>query len=192
MPHPREQREFSFPLIYLEKRVKKTFPYLGRLSRTLNLIVLLFGVMTSVSPGLAARSGEPLQGHTLPGHLVPLLKTVPPLERRPNRPCFISQLVWPFSISRPWMPCWRRKQIQHTPLSSLSHAADLQNSLRAAPETVDHVVTYLKGQGFHVESIASNNCSITASGTAATVEKAFSTTLQQYRLNGRVGRCPNG
>lgn len=56
--------------------------------------------------------------------------------------------------------------------------------------TVEQVVSYLKGQGLTITSVAANNMLVNASGTVATVEKAFGVTLNDYQVNGRVVYAP--
>src|SRR5579863_7381817 len=44
---------------------------------------------------------------------------------------------------------------------------------------------WLRSEGFHVGAVAKDRITISASGTAAQVERAFNTGLERYRLNGR-------
>lgn len=56
--------------------------------------------------------------------------------------------------------------------------------------TVESVVSYLKGQGLTITSVAPNNMLVNAAGSVATVEKAFGVTLNDYQVNGRVVYAP--
>ena len=52
-------------------------------------------------------------------------------------------------------------------------------------DQVDRVTDYLRGQGLSVDSVSGNRLTVDASGPAAAVQKAFGTTLQNYRNGSR-------
>ncbi|MFI9388498.1 protease pro-enzyme activation domain-containing protein [Kutzneria sp. NPDC052558] len=52
-------------------------------------------------------------------------------------------------------------------------------------DQVDRVTNYLRGQGLSVDSVSGNHLTVDASGPAAAVQKAFGTTLQNYRDGAR-------
>ena len=54
--------------------------------------------------------------------------------------------------------------------------------------SVDAVTAWLRGQGIAVEAVTPDRMTIQASGSAATVERAFSTSLGQYRRSGKILR----
>src|SRR5487761_2785606 len=53
---------------------------------------------------------------------------------------------------------------------------------------VDAVTAWLRGQGIAVEGVTPDRMTIQASASAATVERAFSTALGQYRRSGKILR----
>jgi subtilase family serine protease len=53
---------------------------------------------------------------------------------------------------------------------------------------VNQAQAWLRGQGFTVGAVSKDRLTIAASGTAAQVEAAFGTTLQNYKVNGRTVR----
>ncbi len=175
----------------------KNFPQLPRGCTTTLLIIALLLVLiplktfTSVPPVFAMSSEGPIQRHTLPGHLVPLLKTVPSIGQAPQ-----STLIH-LSIGLALQHQQTLNALlaaQANPASALYHSylTPQQFNILFGPAqtTIKQIVAYLHGDGLTIESIASNKLFITASGTAATVEKAFNTTLKQYRLNDRVVYAP--
>ena len=187
-------------LLHLEAIVKKSFHVSASWSRTLAIFALLLVLMCSkasmsVPPVFAIPSipsGGPIQRHTLPGHLVPLLKKVPPIGPAPQS-TLIHLSIGLALQHQQTLDALLAAQVN--PASALYHhyVTPQQFKYLFGPHqtTINQIVTYLHKQGLHVESIASNNLFITASGTAATVEKAFSTTLQQYRLDKRVVYAPS-
>jgi len=54
---------------------------------------------------------------------------------------------------------------------------------------VAQVSSFLGGQGLQVTGVAQGNRWVSARGTAAQVERAFATTLQEYQFHGRVRRA---
>jgi subtilase family serine protease len=54
--------------------------------------------------------------------------------------------------------------------------------------SVGQAEAWLRGQGFSVGAVSKDRLTIAASGTAAQVESAFGTTLQNYSLNGQTVR----
>lgn len=176
--------------------MKKSFQLPGLRSTMLTVIALLFVLMTSEAFTsetlvIAARSGGSIQRHSLPGHLVPLLKKVPPIGQAPQST--LLHLSIGLALQHP-QALDALLAVQANPASALYHHYLTPQAFKIlfGPQqaTVDAIVTYLHKQGLHVESVASNNLFITASGTAATVEKAFNTTLNQYQLNGRLVYAP--
>jgi subtilase family serine protease len=53
-------------------------------------------------------------------------------------------------------------------------------------EDMDAVVSWLLAQGFKVDEIAAGRLSITFSGSAAQVQRAFRTTIREFSLNGEI------
>lgn len=62
--------------------------------------------------------------------------------------------------------------------------ADFTAAYGPTSASVDAVTSYLKSQGFTSVSASPNNLLVSASGTAAEAERAFHTTLTEYRLGG--------
>jgi subtilase family serine protease len=177
--------------------VKKSLQVPALHATTLTICALLLVLMPSqafmsVPPVFAIPSPGPIQRHTLPGHLVPLLKKVPPIGQTPQSTSI--QLSIGLALQHP-QTLNTLLAAQADPASAFYHTyiTPQEFNLLFGPHqtTVNQIVTYLHGEGLNVESIASNSLFITASGTAAIVEKAFNTTLKQYRLNGRVVYAPS-
>jgi len=55
---------------------------------------------------------------------------------------------------------------------------------------VDAARAWLSSQGFAVGAVPANHTTVSASGTVAQVERAFQTTLNEYRVGGRSERAP--
>lgn len=64
--------------------------------------------------------------------------------------------------------------------------SDFVNEFGPTAATVNAVTSYLDAQGFSDVSVAGNNLMITAAGTAAQVESAFNTSLEQFNVGGHV------
>jgi Pro-kumamolisin, activation domain len=80
----------------------------------------------------------------------------------------------------------RHSGLYHQYLSSREFLA------RFAPTqaTVNRVIAWLRSQGLLVHSVAANHLLIDASGSLATIEQAFQTTLATYQVNGRTVYAP--
>jgi subtilase family serine protease len=81
-------------------------------------------------------------------------------------------------VSDPKSPSYRHFL---TPLQWERRFSPSESSVRA-------VATWLRGQGIAIDGVAPDRMTVQASATAATVEKAFGTTLGQYRRGKRVVR----
>ncbi len=128
---------------------------------------------------------------TIPGHLVPALKNHTPLHVSTSS----RQLQLSIALN-----LRNRDQLnallsaQNDPASSYYHhyltPQEFTNLFGPTPDTVSQVVNYLTSQGLKVNSISSNNTLIDASGSVATVEKAFNTSLSDYTYEGRSVYAP--
>lgn len=58
--------------------------------------------------------------------------------------------------------------------------------------TVEKVAAYLRAQDLAVDAVTPNNLLINASGSVATIEKAFAVTLETYSFEGRTVYAPTG
>ena len=67
-------------------------------------------------------------------------------------------------------------------------AAQWESRFSPAASEVSSARTWLASQGFTVGAVSKDRITISASGTAAQVEKAFGTTLKNYKLHGRTVR----
>lgn len=87
------------------------------------------------------------------------------------------------------------KQVSN-PGSALFHhyLTDAAWNARYAPTTaaVAKAESWLRGQGFKVGAVARDRLFVTASGSAAQVEKAFGVSLGYYKVNGHTVRLANG
>ncbi len=83
---------------------------------------------------------------------------------------------------------------QNNPHSPLYHQylTPAQFAAQFAPTraTVKSVTAYLRSQGLVVHSVSSNRTLIDASGSVATVERAFQTNIATYSLHGRTVYAP--
>jgi subtilase family serine protease len=67
-------------------------------------------------------------------------------------------------------------------------AAQWESRFSPSAGEVNAARSWLESQGFQVQAVSADRMTISASGTAAQVERAFTTNLGQYRLNGKVVR----
>ncbi|GCE20171.1 S53 family peptidase [Dictyobacter kobayashii] len=160
--------------------------------------ILAILIVLSVSHGflsvpflLAAPRAAGNQSEILPGHLIPLVQNYPPIGPLPE------ETALHLSIGL----ALRNQAALNTLLAAQANPASVLYHHYLTPQafktqfgptssTVNLVVAYLHNQGLHVESVASNNLFINASGSAALIEKTFSTTLNSYDINGRLVYAP--
>jgi subtilase family serine protease len=67
-------------------------------------------------------------------------------------------------------------------------AAQWEAQFSPTQDQVDQVTSWLQSQGFSVGTVSKDRTTIAASGTAAQVESAFGTDLQNYKLAGQTVR----
>jgi subtilase family serine protease len=67
-------------------------------------------------------------------------------------------------------------------------AAQWESKYSPTTSQVNSVSSWLRSEGFTVGAVSKDRITISASGTAAQVEKAFSTGLEYYKVNGHVVR----
>ncbi len=67
-------------------------------------------------------------------------------------------------------------------------ASQWESRFSPAASEVSSARTWLASEGFKVGAVSKDRITISASGTAAQVEKAFSTTLKNYKLHGHTVR----
>ena len=67
-------------------------------------------------------------------------------------------------------------------------ASQWESRFSPAASEVSSARTWLASEGFTVGPVSKDRITISASGTAAQVEKAFGTTLKNYKLHGRTVR----
>ncbi|GER91833.1 hypothetical protein KDW_59950 [Dictyobacter vulcani] len=157
-------------------------------------ILLVFStsqIFFSVPPLFAAARTAGNQRHILPGHLIPLLQQYPSIGATPKE----TPLHLSIGLALRNQPALNRLlAAQANPASVLYRHYLTPQAFKAqfgpTQAAIDHIVAYLHQQGLHVESVASNNLFIYASGSAGLVEKAFSTKLNSYDLNGRLVYAP--
>jgi len=66
--------------------------------------------------------------------------------------------------------------------------AQWESRFSPAASEVSSARAWLRSEGFRVGAVSKDHITISASGTAAQVERAFATRLENYRLNGRTVR----
>jgi subtilase family serine protease len=70
-------------------------------------------------------------------------------------------------------------------------AAQYHDQFAATPQAASTVSSYLRSHGLSIEPMADNQLMVQASGSAAQVESAFGTTLQQYQVGSETRRAPS-
>ncbi len=70
-------------------------------------------------------------------------------------------------------------------------AAQFNAKYAPTSAAVARVTKFLKGSGLTVNSVAAGNRWVSATGTAAAINKAFGTTLRTYNVKGQVRRAPS-
>lgn len=127
----------------------------------------------------------------IPGHLVPVLKNHTALHASAST----RQLQLSIALNlRNRDKLNTLLSAQNDPTSTLYHRyltpQEFTDFFGPTTDTVNQVVSYLNSQGLKVGSVSSNNTLINASGSVATVEKAFGTSISDYTLNGRSVYAP--
>jgi subtilase family serine protease len=127
----------------------------------------------------------------IPGHLVPALKGLHPVSSlSPNQQLHVS--IGLTLRDRPALDALI--QAQDNAKSGIFHRyiTPQQFAARFGPltTTTNAVVSYLRTQGLHINSISSNHALIFASGSVAAVEKAFTLTLANFSAGGRTVYAP--
>jgi subtilase family serine protease len=128
---------------------------------------------------------------TLSGHMIPALKNFSPLHTANSS----SQLQLSISLNlRNQSQLTALLQAQQDPRSPLYHHYLRPQQFAAlfgpTQTTVNQVTTWLYSEGLQVGSVASNHLLINASGSIATIQRAFSVNIDDYALNGRTVYAP--
>ena len=154
--------------------------------------LLLALVSSAMAYRISSAYGAPVDSpHTLPSHIIPELKRYK-AKQGTNKS---KQLQLAISLN-----LRNRDELasliaaQNDPHSTSYHQYLTPEQFTVAfgptQATVDSVVSYLKGQGLQVKSVASNHLLVDASGSVATIEQAFGVTLNDYTINGRTVYAP--
>jgi kumamolisin len=133
----------------------------------------------------------------IPGHLVPALKNLAPLNSTTATPALASNQQLQLSIAlnlRNPSGLNTLVQAQHDPHSPLYHhyltPQQFSSMFSPTQATVSQVTSWLQSQGLQVGSVASNHLLIDASGSISTVEQAFAVTISNYKLGGHTVYAP--
>ncbi|HEX5547336.1 MAG TPA: protease pro-enzyme activation domain-containing protein [Ktedonobacterales bacterium] len=126
------------------------------------------------------------------GHLVPAVRGRHALAQSPDT---AQALDLSISLSlRNQSGLTQLLAAQNNPHSGLYHqylsSREFQARFSPTQATVNQVTAWLRSQGLVVHSVAANHLLIDASGSVATVEAAFQTTLASYQVNGRTVYAP--
>lgn len=126
------------------------------------------------------------------GHLVPAVRGLHPLAQQPDQ---AQALDLSISLSlRNQSGLTQLIAAQSNPHSGLYHqylsTREFQARFSPTQAAVNQVTTWLRSQGLVVHSVAANHLLIDASGSVATVEQAFQTTLASYQVNDRTVYAP--
>jgi subtilase family serine protease len=150
------------------------------------------GLLFNVSLVSARSTASPGSGWaSIPGHLVPALKNHSPLRASDST----RQLQLSVALNlRDTSDLNQLLQEQNDPTSVLYHQyltpQQFASFFGPTASTVSQVTTYLRNEGLHIGSVSSNNTLINVSGSVATVEKAFHTSIADYSYNGRTVYAP--
>jgi subtilase family serine protease len=149
------------------------------------LASVMFGLGLSAAPALAASApaaAVPLPGSAAAPAVAPIEATpaATPIEftvgLEPGDPA--GAAAFARSVSDPGGAGYRRFL---TP-------AQWEKRFSPSKASVDAVSAWLRSQGVAVEGVSADRLTVQASAPAATVERAFGTSLAQYSVNGRVLR----
>ena len=129
---------------------------------------------------------------TVHGHLVPAVRGRHALAQAPDT---AQALDLSISLSlRNQSGLTQLLAAQNNPHSGHYHqylsTREFQARFSPTQVTVNQVTAWLRSQGLVVHSVAANHLLIDASGSVATVEAAFQTTLASYQVNGRTVYAP--
>jgi Pro-kumamolisin, activation domain len=129
---------------------------------------------------------------TVHGHLVPAVRGLHALAQSPDQ---AQALDISISLSlRNQSGLTQLIAAQNNPHSGFYHqylsTREFQVRFSPTQATVNQVTSWLRSQGLVVHSVAANHLLIDASGSVATVEAAFQTTLASYQVNGRTVYAP--
>jgi hypothetical protein len=129
---------------------------------------------------------------TIRGHLVPAVRGRHALAQSPDT---AQALDLSISLSlRNQSGLTQLIAALNTPHSGFYHqylsTREFQARFSPTQATVNQVTAWLRSQGLVVHSVAANHLLIDASGSVATVEAAFQTTLASYQINGRTVYAP--
>src|SRR5689334_10110674 len=129
---------------------------------------------------------------TIRGHLVPAVRGRHALARSPDQAQALDLSIG--LTLRNQSTLTQLIAAQNNPHSGLYHqylsTREFQARFSPTQATVNQVTAWLRSQGLVVHSVAANHLLIDASGSVATVEAAFQTTLASYQVNGRTVYAP--
>lgn len=150
-------------------------------------LILNVGSVVAKATTSTAASGRVV----IPGHMVPALNHHSPMHFSASN----RQLQLSIALNlRNENELNTLLKEQNNPASPLYHQyltpQEFTNFFGPTTDTVNQVVSYLRSQGLHVGSISSNHTLIDASGSVATVDKAFAVSIQDYSYNGRTVFAP--
>lgn len=163
-----------------------------RLLRLLTVVLVVPAFLFCFGPFWSSAHAAPANGWAvIPGHMVPALKGFSPLHvSATNR-----QLQLTISLKlRNTAQLEDLLRGQSDPHSSLYHQYLTPQQFTAmfgpTRASINQIVSYLTREGLHVSSVSSNRLLIDASGSLATVERAFNTSIADYLLKGRSVYAP--
>lgn len=159
--------------------------------------ILTLAAITLIVPAffshtVSAQAASASNGRTIiPGHMVPALRNHTPMHSSAvNR-----QLQLSISLNlRNRATLDKLLQAQSDPHSALYHQyltpQEFTSMFAPTTASVNQVLAYLHSQGLQVSSVASNRLLIDASGSLASVQRAFGVTISDYSLKGRTVYAP--
>src|SRR5689334_11588555 len=129
---------------------------------------------------------------TIRGHLVPAVRGRHALARSPDQAQALDLSIG--LTLRNQSTLTQLIAAQNNPHSGLYHqylsTREFQARFSPTQATVNQVTSWLRSQGLVIHLVAANHLLIDASGSVATVEAAFQTTLASYQVHGRTVYAP--
>lgn len=155
------------------------------------VLIAAFMLNTTSSGFAAAPFSNSGQRYLIPGLLVPALNHHVPMHATR----YSKKLDLSIALDiRHSGELDRLIAAQNNPRSPLFHRyiTPQEFTARFAPDqsSVDAVVSYLRSQNLQVQSISPNHLLLHASGSVTDVERAFSVTLADYTVDGRIVYAP--
>jgi subtilase family serine protease len=170
--------------------------HLLTLSRTLwrFTIAIFMGllILTTSNTAVAASTQNNTNSRTtISGHMVTTLHGIPPFDVMDDNSILSVSISLKLRNSQELDALLNAQNDSTSPLyHQYLPSGKFTELFGPLPSTVDAISRYLEEQGLKVGDIAPNRLTIEASGTVASIQKAFSVQLAKYKLGLRVVYAP--